>query len=294
MYLWNLAVDDDVFICEYGEIIEHVDLISFPLSNHELLVSTCKQVYVHRINIKGERLRIISKANVPSPGIIMSNIVTTDTKRVFMKGSDGHLYELDTLCDTNGLIVRCKLHCHTVNPLLYYLPSIFKSAPESPVVCIALDDDEKLLYLLLADASIHVVSVQGSHYLPLSRYIGSKLEYIHLIPTSESKELGLMAVANNGDRHYFAYQKPNIIYKYKRPAPPLPGSIFFNKLSNEKIEQCFYRFGVFITSLCKSESKYLVFVSANAVETTESQHVSMSTEKKKKKKRAKLILIVSL
>lgn len=276
MYLWNLTSDNDVFRYECREAIENVDLISLSSTHQELLVSTYKHVYLHRIDMESEKLKIISNVDAYSSGVIMSNIVTTDTKRVFMKGDNGHLYELNTIWDTNGLIVQCRFYCHTSNALLYYLPSIFKSAPESPIVSIVLDDDAKLLYLLLEDASIHLVNIQGSQYLPLSRYRGSKLESIHLIPSSESKQLDLMAVANNGDRLYFVYQQPDIVYKYKRSAPPLPGSILFNKLSNEKTELSFYRLGVFIASLCKSDSKYLVLISANAIETSESQHVSLS------------------
>jgi hypothetical protein len=279
LYLWDLESDKEVFRYTCDEPIKHVNLISFSCMHQELVLSTLKHVSLHRIAMEANKLKFTSKVIVDSSGIIMSNLVATDTKRVFMKGDDGQLYELNTLCDTSGRIVQCKIHRHTANALLYYLPSRFKSTPESPIVSMVLDDEAKLLYMLLEDASIHLVNVQGSQYLPLSRYKGTKLASIHLIPSSESKQLNLMAVAHNGDRLYFTYQKPNIIYKYTLPAPPLPGHLMFNQLTSEKSELSFYQPGVFITSLCKSEVRYIVFTSANAIETSESQHVSLSTEK---------------
>jgi hypothetical protein len=148
------------------------------------------------------------------------------------------------------------------------------------------DDKEKLLYILLSDSSIHSINIQGSHYSPIQRYNSSDLESIHLIPSTESKHINLMAVTNKGDRFYFACKNKSIDLIHTRPAPPLPGSLLFNQFTKETCDLSFYNHGVFSAILSKSDRKHLVFTSSNLIRDLDLKLVSLfiiEDEQQKKK-----------
>ncbi|KAI9484117.1 MAG: Nup133 N terminal like-domain-containing protein [Benjaminiella poitrasii] len=274
LLLWNFKTStSEVFEYVCTEPIENVDLVILSTHN-KLLLSTKSSIFLHAIDqIDKEKIHITSKTSIRSNGVIMFDITTTDTNRAFMKGDDGHLYELNIICDTNGNICQSKLICHTANRLLSYLPSIFKSVPSASVKSFAVNNQEKILYLLLSDSSIHVVNICGDQYLSQERYVGKQLATIHLISLPHLKETRLMAVADNGDRFFFTCSSPNITLEYTCTSPPLPGSLIFNKMTNEQTELAFYNNGVFAAILCKSESKYFILTGSNVTKTSENNHV---------------------
>ncbi|KAI8054730.1 Nup133 N terminal like-domain-containing protein [Thamnidium elegans] len=263
--LWNYVEKTEVFRYECNEAVENVDILKF--SNHvELVISTSKHIFLHGIDqTNKKKLIIISSTHINSDGVIMSNFTTTDTRRVFMQGSDGHLYELIIISDTNGLSTSCRIHCHTASPILKYTSYFFRSAPKASVKSMVVDNDEKFLFLLLSDSSIHSVNIQGSSYLPIQRYNATNLESIHLISKTESKQINLMAVSSKGERLYFSCKNKTIDLIYTRSYPPLPGSLLFNNLTNELCELSYYNHGVFAAVLVKSEKKYLLFTTANSI-----------------------------
>lgn len=136
------------------------------------------------------------------------------------------------------------------------------------------DNDEKFLFLLLSDSSIHSVNIQGSSYLPIQRYNAANLESIHLISKTESKQISLMAVSSKGERLYFSCKDKTIDLIYTRSSPPLPGSLLFNNLTNELCELSYYNHGVLAAVLVKSEKKYLLFTTANSIRDGNSNPVS--------------------
>lgn len=138
----------------------------------------------------------------------------------------------------------------------------------------AMDKENELLFMLLKDSSIHSVNIQGSQYLPIQRAHATNLESIHYISPLESNVINLMAVSNKGDRLYYSAKGNNIDLIHTRSAPPLPGSLLFNSLTNETSDLSMYNFGIFATILSKSEKKYLVFTSANSIEDSASNRVS--------------------
>lgn len=128
--LWNYVEKTEIFRYECSEAVENVDILKF--SNQvELVISTSKHIFLHGINqTNKKKLTIISSTHVISDGVIMSNFTTTDTRRVFMQGNDGHIYELIIISDTNGLSTSCRIHCHTASPILRYTSYFFKSVPK--------------------------------------------------------------------------------------------------------------------------------------------------------------------
>lgn len=280
LFLWNLNHKDSDLLFRYdsNEAIENVDIVNLP-SHKELLISTQNTVYLHAIHQDdpSQKIKLVSKNTTRSYGAVMSNVVTSNTGRVFMKGNDGHLYEL-LLQVTDTAVTSCTLSCRTLNRLLYYLPStIFKSRPTEGVRSFVLDDAAKYLFLLLSDSSICAVNIQGDQYLPYQRYTEKKyhLESIHLVSSGKDKSK-LMAISNHGDRLFYVFEEPAITFQYSRPAPPISGSLLFNRLSQESVDMSFYRHqGVVANVLGKSERSYLVFTAADIIAKADGTHVKV-------------------
>jgi hypothetical protein len=132
LFLWNYVDKTDVFRYECSDKIENVEVIKL-LTHHELVVSTTNKLYLHGLSFEGYKgkLNIITTTSTKSDSVIMSNFVSTNTRRAFMRGSDGHVYELIVYTDNDGLTSSCKTYCHTSSYILRYLStSIFKSVPE--------------------------------------------------------------------------------------------------------------------------------------------------------------------
>ncbi|KAL7335024.1 hypothetical protein PS15p_200566 [Mucor circinelloides] len=201
----------------------------------------------------------------------MSNFVTAkEQRRVFMKGDDGHLYELH-LVWVDNTPKDGSLTCLTMNPILRYLTMFFKSPPVASVKSLVLDEAGELLYMLLSDSSIHVAQIRGTTYSLLKRYESQNLESIQLV--QDTKKPCLMAVAKNGDRMFLQSENLDIQLVFTRPAPPLPGSILFNGLTDQHAYLSFYRQGIFASVLSKSERKYFVLTSTSFASIKDSKPV---------------------
>lgn len=273
LYLWNfIKKDSKVFRYDSSEVIEHVDIATFTTQN-QLVVSTRNYIYLHTIQEGEHKIQLATGVVVNSTGVVMSDIVTTrDTKRVFMKGDDGHLYELNLVFSNNDDIpTDGNLTCHTMNPVLRYLTMFFKSPPVASLKSLVLDDADNLLYMLLSDSSIHVAAIEGIRYAPLQRYMGENLESIHLV--QDTKKPSIMAVAKNGDRLFFQNEYPDIKLIFTRSAPPLPGSILFNNLTDQHADLSFYQQGIFASVLSKSEKHYLVLTNISFASVVDSNPV---------------------
>lgn len=280
LFLWNYTITEEgnaVFRYDHpSELIENVDVVK-TLTEFELMISTKKHLYLHEVqyNEEGKLLLNLPKT-IKSDGIVMSNLHSTNTRRVFMQGDDGHVYEMDIKYHgENGLI------CHTEGPLMKYLGYFFKSLPEVPAKSIVVDDHTKLLYILKADSSIHTVNIQ-TNYQPMAAYKydttqGTTLEFIHHVPSTESKEYNLMAVSNKGDHMYFHCQGAVIELKHTRPAPTsLPGSLLLNQFTQQTCDLSFYNDGIFAATLAKSERKYLVLTAGGLISDTTDPSKSVS------------------
>lgn len=276
LFLWNYVDNTDIFRYDCSENVENVEAVKFK-NQTLLIVSTKAYLYIHGVTCNHkELLKINSAVNIKSDGTIYSNFIVSKNGRPFMQGDDGHLYELNVAkVDRQNQPTYCYTICHTASPILKFLPYFFKSVPQVPVISMAMDKENELLFMLLKDSSIHSVNIQGSQYLPIQRAHATNLESIHYISPLESNVINLMAVSNKGDRLYYSAKGNNIDLIHTRSAPPLPGSLLFNSLTNETSDLSMYNFGIFATILSKSEKKYLVFTSANSIEDSASNRVLM-------------------
>ncbi|GAN06654.1 hypothetical protein MAM1_0131c06141 [Mucor ambiguus] len=271
LFLWDFSKKDSkVFRYNTLQAIEHVDIATFT-THHELVVTTRNYIYLHTISPGQDKIQISKGIEVDSEGVVMSDFVTAkELRRIFMKGDDGHLYELH-LVWINNTPKDGSLTCLTMNPILRYLTMFFKSPPVASVKSLVLDEAEELLYMLLSDSSIHVAQIRGTTYSLLKRYESQHLESILLV--QDAKKPCLMAVAGNGDRLFLQNENLDIQLIFTRPAPPLPGSILFNNLTDQHADLCYYQQGLFAAVLAKSEKKYFVLTSTSVASVKESKPV---------------------
>lgn len=129
LYIWNFLETDNIFRYDCHDNIERVEICE---KQKELYVCTRNSLFVHSFSIDTDnRLKILSKTDARTNGVVMSNILNTDTGRTFMQGDDGHLYELNIDRDSNGLAVGIKKFTCITEQSYFRLLSLFvKSVPE--------------------------------------------------------------------------------------------------------------------------------------------------------------------
>lgn len=137
---------------------------------------------------------------------------------------------------------------------------------------ISIDDEKKVLYVLLKNSTIHAVDIQGSNFIYGHAFKADDLEYIQTIPSSQSETADLIAVNHKGDRYYLSHRASGIGIVHKRLAPPVPGSLLFNKFVDKYLYRCFYNSRI-LASVCESNEKYLLLTCPNLMKTTMTQSV---------------------
>ncbi|CEJ01430.1 hypothetical protein RMCBS344292_15457 [Rhizopus microsporus] len=272
LYIWNFLETDNIFRYDCHDNIERVEICE---KQKELYVCTRNSLFVHSFSIDTDnRLKILSKADARTSGVVMSNILNTDTGRTFMQGDDGHLYELNIDRDSNGLAVGIKkLSCITEQSYFRYLSLFVKSVPEVPIKKIALNNEEKILYILLKDSTIQAVDIQGNNFVYGHKFKATMVEDIQLVPTSESRIIDLIAIDGKGNRYYLSNKASGIGTVHERLAPPMLGSLLFNQFTNEALQHSFYDSGVFAAIVSKSSDNYLLLTRTALTKTAQTQPV---------------------
>ncbi|RCI01323.1 hypothetical protein CU097_015113 [Rhizopus azygosporus] len=272
LYIWNFLETDNIFRYDCHDNIERVEICE---KQKELYVCTRNSLFVHSFSIDTDnRLKILSKADARTSGVVMSNILNTDTGRTFMQGDDGHLYELNIDRDSNGLAVGIKkLSCITEQSYFRYLSLFVKSVPEVPIKKIALNNEEKILYILLKDSTIQAVDIQGNNFVYGHKFKATMVEDIQLVPTSESRIIDLIAIDGKGNRYYLSNKASGIGTVHERLAPPMLGSLLFNQFTNEALQHSFYGSGVFAAIVSKSSNNYLLLTRTALTKTAQTQPV---------------------
>ncbi|KAG0747127.1 hypothetical protein G6F57_004500 [Rhizopus arrhizus] len=271
LYIWNFVSKNSVFIYECHEDIENVEVC---VKENDLYVCTINSVFVHSFERESDgQLKILSNTKVRTDGVVMSNIYNTNTKRTFLLGNDGHLYEMDICRNSKGIATSIKnFTCLTEQPYMKYLSFIIRVAPEVPIKMISINDEKKVLYVLLKNSTIHAVDIQGSNFIYGHAFKADDLEYIQTIPSSQSETVDLIAVNRKGDRYYLSHRASGIGIVHKRLAPHVPGSLLFNRFVDERLHRCFYNSRIF-ASVCESNEKYLLLTCPNLMKTTMTQSI---------------------
>ncbi|CAM6093107.1 unnamed protein product [Calypogeia fissa] len=181
-------------------------------------------------------LQILPQYTIPTDGVTITCITTTEKGRIFLGGRDGHLYELFYTTGT-GWQRRCRKVCHTagIGSLLsrWVVPNALKFGAVDAIVEVVIDEERNILYTRTQESKIQVFDLgqlgdnspkkiaeegrvgdqrdarYGGARPPAARTGGArtgKVTIVSISPltTTESKYLHLVAVASDGRRIYLS------------------------------------------------------------------------------------------
>ncbi|KAJ2713327.1 hypothetical protein H4R19_002306, partial [Coemansia spiralis] len=246
LFLWNYEDESDFYTFEDQEqIIVSVALVRprpgvfVSAIKHVLVVATPLEVLLLGVGYDGGRAPgrgpggevtlYATQISVPADGVAMTSIVGTGDGRVFMAGNDGGMYEFVYQAEDGWLTKKARKANLTSTVASYFIPTFLAQKRDTAAVAMVADDERRLLYVLLQDASIRVywLGADGAAFVLAHhhRTIGNRaallcpqfnegsaaapfeIASIHVIPAHESRTLGLVAVTGGGSRVYFSTVK---------------------------------------------------------------------------------------
>ncbi|KAJ2855791.1 hypothetical protein J3B02_001979, partial [Coemansia erecta] len=248
LFLWNYEEESEFYSFEDQEqIIVSVALVR-PKSGvfvdtirHVLVVATPLEVFLlgvgyetgkvsgARGNSSGDLALYATQISVPADGVAMTSIVGTADGRVFMSGNDGALYEFVYQSEDGWLTKKAKKINLTSTLASYFVPTFLGVRRDMPALSMAVDDERKLLYVVMQDSSIKVfwLGTEGNEFVLAHHHRtiansaallcpqfneGSdvapfEIASMHVIPPSEARTLNLVVVTSGGCRLYFSTVK---------------------------------------------------------------------------------------
>ncbi|KAJ1666672.1 hypothetical protein IW140_002567 [Coemansia sp. RSA 1813] len=248
LFLWNYEDESDFYSFEDQEqIIVSVALVHprpgvfVDGIKYVLVVATPLEIFLLGVGYDaasghalrgssgGEVTLFATQISVPADGVAMTSIAGTDDGRIFMSGNDGALYEFVYQSEDGWLTKKAKKVNLTSSFVSYFVPTFLATRQDTPALSMAADNDRKLLYVLMQDASIKVFwlggnATQGGGGFVLvhhHRAIGNSaallcpqfnegtdmplvIASMHVIPPTESRTLSLVAITGGGCRIYFS------------------------------------------------------------------------------------------
>ncbi|CAI0383391.1 unnamed protein product [Linum tenue] len=218
----------------FVEAIQYVLVLATPAEL--ILVGVCCSSRADGLDPYAEvSLQPLPEYSVPSDGVTMTCIASTDNGRIFLAGREGHIYELQ-YSTGSGWHKRCRKVCLTagVGSVIsrWVLPNVFKFGAVDPIVEMVFDNERHTLYARTEDMKLQVFFVDPSvdgpvkkvaeernlfsqrdiHHggrLPTgsrtpSRSGKSSIVCISPLSSLESKSLHLVAVLSDGRRMYLS------------------------------------------------------------------------------------------
>ncbi|KAJ2643422.1 hypothetical protein GGF44_001174, partial [Coemansia sp. RSA 1694] len=252
LFLWNYEDESDFYSFEDQEqIIVSVALVRpkagvfVDTIKHVLVVATPLEVFLLGVGYEagklagvrggggggGEVTLYATQISVPADGVAMTSMCGTSDGRVFMSGNDGALYEFAYQSEDGWLTKKAKKVNLTATIASYFVPTFLAARRDTPALAMAVDDQRRLLYVLLQDASIKVfwLGADGAEFALAHHHRaiatsaallcpqfnegaaegGAPFEIasMHVIPLSESRTLSLVAITSGGCRLFFSSVK---------------------------------------------------------------------------------------
>ncbi|KAI8327706.1 Nup133 N terminal like-domain-containing protein [Chlamydoabsidia padenii] len=248
LYLWNYGDSSDVQVFDgEDQIISHIGLVKpkqgvfDDKTDYVLVLITPLGIRLLELEYKTRTSQPpttsikmhLSRHWAPCDGIEMFSVQGTDNGRIFMRGDDGHLYEI---CYNH---VKCKLVCHT-KPSSFNISRLLFSKPDGPnIIGYAIDDERCVLYTFsgksiiemfylgpsktdfantalkidIANSARLICQTNAIKYVPTHFGISN----LYVVPTNESKKIHLIAVTNYGYRIYLTHRRDNLQTSYGYP-----------------------------------------------------------------------------
>ncbi|KAF9613728.1 hypothetical protein IFM89_010170 [Coptis chinensis] len=180
-------------------------------------------------------LQPLPEYTIPSDGVTMTCISSTNKGHIFLAGRDGHVYEMQYTTGS-GWQRRCRKVCLTagLGSLVsrWVVPNVFKFASVDPIVEMIVDNERYILYARTEDMKLQVFDLGANGNGPLKKVAeeknivnqrdsqlggrqsagsrtatrASKPSIVCITPLStvESKWLHLVAVLSDGRRMYIS------------------------------------------------------------------------------------------
>ncbi|KAI9500025.1 Non-repetitive/WGA-negative nucleoporin C-terminal-domain-containing protein [Coemansia spiralis] len=246
LFLWNYEDESDFYSFEDQEqIIVSVAMVKpkpgvfVDTIKYVMVVATPLEVFLLGVGYDTARLAgargggevtlFATQISVPADGIAMTSIVGTDDGRVFMTGNDGGLYEFAYQSEDGWLTKKAKKINLTSSIVSYFVPTFLSTRQDTPALSMVVDNDRKILYVLLQDASIKVfwLGAQGDEFVLVHHHrtisnsaallcpqfnegtdsMPFEIASMNVIPPAESRTLSLVAITSGGCRLYFSTVK---------------------------------------------------------------------------------------
>ncbi|KAI8826369.1 Nup133 N terminal like-domain-containing protein [Chytriomyces cf. hyalinus JEL632] len=247
LFLWNYDSPDDFEVFDdQDQVIVSVGLVK-PLPgvfldeiNYLLVVATPIEIILVAVaynekNPSNSLNLYRTDISIASDNVSMTSIVGTDEGRIFMCGSDGRLYELQYQAEDGWFTRKCRKVDLTATPYAMFIPTFLNFSGDDPIRKIVIDQSRNLLYTLSERSAIELfylgadgkefkrmyragdIFAQSQKWLegcsiyphPFIEPRTFQIISIHVIPSSESEVLHLMAVLSSGFRIYFQSHKVN-------------------------------------------------------------------------------------
>ncbi|KAF9410958.1 hypothetical protein HW555_010090, partial [Spodoptera exigua] len=239
IYVWAFEHGSDVaYFDGLGETIVSVGLVK-PKSGvfqnfvkYLLVLTTTVEIVVlvkMMVLEKFQEIHLVPEPVfvLPTDGISMMCVKSTDKGRIFMGGKDGCLYEITYQAQLGWFGKHCKKVNHSTSTLSFLVPTFLSAAlyDEDPIVKIEVDNSRNILYTLSEKGCIEVFDL-GPDGEGLSRVVRltqgkivssafdivktlepnnfKPVVAISAVEESESDHLNLVAVTQTGARLYFS------------------------------------------------------------------------------------------
>lgn len=136
------------------EQIEYILVISTPL---EIILLGIAFVSAGSVGKAGPMTIYRTDMTVSSDNINMTQIEGTSAGRIFMRGSNGQLYELVYQAQDGWLTRKIRKVNLSTSSLSLLVPEFLRWRPEDYVSKFVIDDDRHVLYILTNDNQIQVI-----------------------------------------------------------------------------------------------------------------------------------------
>ncbi|KAF9152095.1 hypothetical protein BG015_005786 [Linnemannia schmuckeri] len=211
----------------FDDKVEYLLVIATPIEVHLLGVSVGSGSIPHTL--------YITNMSVPTDNVPIKSIVGAADGRIFMNGNDGRLWEIDYQAEEGWFSKKCSKREVIGSPLSYFIPTFLSKIRVDPIVKVVLDESRQTMYGLTENSNIEVINLTGavqarstvkagyilqeakrkSNHSRAMDENSFKVVDIHTIPSTESKDVSLLAITSTGCRLYFG-QKGALDYNSQR------------------------------------------------------------------------------
>ncbi|KAJ1332254.1 hypothetical protein BSLG_008913 [Batrachochytrium salamandrivorans] len=306
LYLWNYedngdnainTFDDQEQIIISAALVKPIPGVFLDRIEYVLVVATPLEIILLGIAFskkgqdgspRGAMTIYRTDMSIASDGVNMTSIVGTDTGRIFMRGNNGQLYELEYESQDGWLVRKIRKINRTSSGIISFIPTFLLLRSENAVKFVTVDNSLGALYIISPKNDISIYSlgsdgkgmtrvatisdlflqtVRFSNFIPQSALDERTFDIVsmHPISSSESLQIHLVAVTSTGIRLYFSSAQYNrMSFSTNMSANNLPtclrlvfargppvvsqGLSHYNAIGSGKIHEAFYTNGLLIAA----------------------------------------------